>query len=350
MLFAIGSRVRLNHTGDEGTVAELLDHGMVSVLLDDGDEIPVFEEDLMRVEDYRAALSNKPPIKAKVVKGKSEKITAQPERPDAFSQYSILRSLGIQMAFEPQYRADETIEKYQIHLINDTRYDVLFTFSLYLGDTLKLKSNGKIDSMTVFPLGELLFDYLNEGPEVQVECWQITTQGTGKKVSKSFKIKPQQFFKKIRTAPLLNLKVHHYVLFENFDESTTVEEDLQSYTKRNSRPIKYTSGLSKFDKSSVSELANFKPEIDLHIEQLTPKFEGLSNAEKIRIQLHHFDEFIAKAIRLGVPSVFVIHGVGKGKLRDEIATRLLQNPDVETFKNEFHPKYGYGATEVILRG
>jgi hypothetical protein len=323
---------------------------MVSVLLDDGDEIPVSEDDPMRIEDYRAALSNKPPIKAKVVKGKSERITPQPERPGMVSQYSILRSLGIQLAFEAQYRLDGSVEKYNIHLINDTRYDVLFTFSLHLGDNLKLKSNGKIDSVTVFPLGELLFDYLNEGPEVQVECWQVTTQGTGKKFSKSFKIKAQQFFKKVRTAPILNLEVHHYILFENLDGNTEKEEDLQTYTKRNSRPLNHPSGFSKFDKSSVSELANFKGEIDLHIENLTPKFEGLSNAEKIRIQLHHFETFIEKAIRLGVPNAFVVHGVGKGKLRDEIATRLLQNPNVETFKNEFHPRYGYGATEVIFGG
>jgi Smr domain/Domain of unknown function (DUF2027) len=348
MLFAKGSRVRLNHTGDEGTVTDLLDNGMVNVLLDDGDEIPVFEEDLTRIEDYRAVLSSKPPVKAKVVKGPSEKRTPQPDRPQAQPQYSILKSLGIQLAFEPRFRLDGSTEKYNIHLINDTKYAVLFTFSLYLGKVLKLKSNGKIDSATTFALGELLFDYLNEGPEVQFECWQVTTLGTGKKLSKTLKIKPQQFFKKVRTAPILNLRVHHYILFENLDDLPKKEEDLQTYTKRNSRPLKYTTNSGNFDKHDVSELANFIPEIDLHINSLTSKYEGLSNAEKIRIQLHHFDEFIEKGIRLGVPRVFVIHGLGKGKLRDEIATRLLQNPDVETFKNEFHPRYGFGATEVVF--
>jgi len=27
---------------------------------------------------------------------------------------------------------------------------------------------------------------------------------------------------------------------------------------------------------------------------------------------------------------------------------LMNHPDVKTFKNEFHPKYGFGATEVIF--
>ena len=77
---------------------------------------------------------------------------------------------------------------------------------------------------------------MNEGAEIDFDCWQVTTQGTGKKLSKTIKLKPKQFFKKVRTAPILNIKVHHYVLFENFDETPDAEEDLQTYTKRNSQP------------------------------------------------------------------------------------------------------------------
>jgi len=62
----------------------------------------------------------------------------------------------------------------------------------------------------------------------------------------------------------------------------------------------------------------------------------------------HFDRFIDKAIRLGVPRVYVIHGIGKGKLKNMIASRLIQIPEVQTFKNEYHPRYGWGATEVIF--
>ncbi|RME96879.1 MAG: hypothetical protein D6772_11235, partial [Bacteroidetes bacterium] len=58
--------------------------------------------------------------------------------------------------------------------------------------------------------------------------------------------------------------------------------------------------------------------------------------------------YLDQAIRLGAERVFVIHGVGEGKLRDAIAERLRQNPQVVDFKNEYHPRYGFGATEVIL--
>jgi dsDNA-specific endonuclease/ATPase MutS2 len=99
----------------------------------------------------------------------------------------------------------------------------------------------------------------------------------------------------------------------------------------------------------VDEFAHFIPEIDLHIQNLTNGYAKLDRGEIVRIQLQHFQRFLEKAIRLGVPSVFIIHGVGEGKLKEAIAERLRHHPAVSKFKNEYHAKYGYGATEVIFR-
>jgi len=167
MIFAIGSRVRFIHTGYEGEVTAMLGDDMLSVLLDDGDEIPAFEDDLMRIEDYRAQLRNKPPVKAKVVKGKQEKIPETPERPKIQAQYSILKSLGIQLAFEAKYKLDGSTAAYKMYLINDTQYDALYTFSLHLGEMLKLKMNEKISAVSYIELGEIPFDYLNELPQIE---------------------------------------------------------------------------------------------------------------------------------------------------------------------------------------
>lgn len=345
MIYAIGSRVRFIHTGFEGVVTAQLGDDMLSVLLDDGDEIPAFVDDLMRIEDYRAQLRNKPPVKAKVVKGKQEKQMERPERPAIQAQYSILKSLGIQLAFEAQYKLDGTTAGYKVYLINDTQYDSLFTFSLFLGDLLKIKTNDKIASVAYFELGTIPFDYLNELPVVEVECWQITTQGTGKRLHKRLKIKAQQFFKKIKTAPLLNIPVHHYVLFDSFDSPEEVQEDIKTYTQKNNRPVNIP---SRGTSNSTLELANFNPELDLHVEHLSDRWERMNNAEILRLQLKTFDTYLSKAIQLGVPRVFIIHGLGKGRLRNDIASRLIRHPDVKTFKNDYHPRYGYGATEVIF--
>jgi len=333
------------HTGDEGTVTAWLDGGMLNVRLHDGGmEIPAFPEDLARVE------APQPKVKAKIIPPQPKKEQREPERPRAATQYTILKSMGIQLAFEPIIRPDGTTEKYLAYLINDTRYDVLidFEFSL-LNKTIKAE-NGKLTGVSSLSVGELRFDELNDAPVFDIECQLITTEGLGDKMHKNLKIKPKQFFKKIKTAPLLNKSVHLYRLFENLAASAKPpkQEDLKTYTQRNARPA--TSGWHE-DAHTLRfamQLAEFSAELDLHIERLSDNHEKLNNAEILSLQVATFERYMDRAIQLGVERVFIIHGVGKGRLRDAIATRLMQMPEVKSFKNEYHPRYGYGATEVIL--
>ena len=346
MLFAKGSRVRFKHTGDQGEVIERIDDNMVTVRLDDGDEIPAFLDHLERLDK-----SNASPVKAKVVK--IEKPPA-PKWPDAnvAPQYSILKSMGIQLAFDP----DASIAgpaTYQMYLINDTPFDVIFNFSLSVNGRLQEKVNGKLEGVSIQKLGTLPFDSLNDSPRVELECWKVNTQGTGQRFYKDFRIKPQQFFKRIRTAPILNKQVHHYKIFEDLKTETSKKEDLRAYTKRNQQlepevDTPLASGLRSMEVLNPEEFASFKPEIDLHIKKLTPLYNKMNKADILRLQMKHFEAFIEKALRIGVDRVFVIHGVGKGKLKDVIAKRLEDHSRIKTFKNEYHPSYGFGATEVIL--
>ena len=207
----------------------------------------------------------------------------------------------------------------------------------------------KIKAMSVYEVGELLFDQLNDHPVFEVECWRVSTAGTESRLHKSLRIKPKQFFKKTTMAPLLNKQVHLFSVFPRLrPQKPKKDEDLKTYTKRNTRPTINWDNINERFSVDVMEFAEFEPEMDLHIEYLVSDYQRLSNNEILSIQLFHFEQYISKAIRLGVDRVFVIHGVGKGKLRDEIATRLVQMDHIKSFKNEYHPRYGYGATEVIF--
>ena len=145
--------------------------------------------------------------------------------------------------------------------------------------------------------------------------------------------------------------VHLYRVFENFDpvEKKDTGEGLKEYTERNIKPTNNLPDFLKaFQNHDVEAFANFKGEIDLHIENLVGDHRKMSNADILKTQLQHCENYIEEAIQLGVSTIFLIHGVGKGKLKDRIATLLRGHPDVKRFKNEFHPKYGTGATEVSL--
>lgn len=348
MLFSVGTRVKFLHSKDEGVVSALLSNGMVNVILDeDGMEIPAFIEDLMRFEEE---IDENPSVKAKIIPGKQKKVPKRPEFPAAENQYAILKSMGIQLAFAPNIKQDATVDKYEMYLINDTNTDVLFELELSLKGRAPEQFSDKLIAMSYYNLGTLYFDDLNDSPTFDFTCTPLTTEGPGKALDKIIKVKPKQFFKQQRTAPLLNQRVHLYIIF---DQLSPIEvgknEDLQTYTKRNIKPKKWVNPHFKtYNTLDLNEVAAFNPEIDLHIEKLDPSAIKRPNSEIIRIQLGHCDDFLAKAIRLGVERVFLIHGVGKGRLRDAIASRLIQMPEVTSFKNEYHPRYGYGATEVIF--
>ncbi|MEO5984699.1 MAG: Smr/MutS family protein, partial [Ferruginibacter sp.] len=45
----------------------------------------------------------------------------------------------------------------------------------------------------------------------------------------------------------------------------------------------------------------------------------------------------------------VVHGIGEGKLREEIHEMLKGKKEVTSFINQFHPLFGYGATEIFFQ-
>jgi hypothetical protein len=327
-----------------------LEDDMVLVFLESIQmEIPVFEMDLERVGD----LNENSSMKAKLVPGKQEKKEILPPLIVPDLQYEVLRSLGIQLAFDPVLKKNGLPEKYEIYILNDTKFDTIYNIVFYLNEEKEETWSGTIAAMSHVKLDELFYDELNDFPILEAECWKVSTEGKGERQFKTLKIKPKIFFKNVRTVPFLNKKVHWYLLFENFDSQPVRKEidleDLLNYTKNNARPSprKYVNR-QKYNYTSPTEYAEFIPVIDLHVQNLSSNYGKMTNAQIMQLQLQKFEEFIAKAVRLGVPQVFVIHGLGKGRLRDEIAIRLKQNSCVEKFKNEHHPKYGWGATEVIL--
>lgn len=353
MLFAIGTRVRFRFTGETGIITALLAEYMLQVKLDsDPDlEIPAFEEDLVRDVEGEPASPG-----AKFVQKPVPSQPAAPPRREVKSQYVILKSKGIQLAFEPMPGRDGSVSKYKAWLINDTGEDVLADFRLYVGEGLVLDLAEKLGAMSALDAGDILFDDLNESPEVEFSCQRFTTAGLDAPMDKYLKIKAKQFFNRLNTVPVLNVLAYNYVLLESpLSQSGNRSEpaqDLKEYAKQKARSGARLSSLDSlgamFEAFNVEEFAHFEPEIDLHIEKLTNGYAKMDKGMMLRLQLSHFEKFMQKAIRLGAPKVFIIHGVGEGKLKEAIAQQLRDFPEVHKFKNEFHPKYGYGATEVIF--
>lgn len=342
MIFAIGSKVQLRFTGETGTVTALLGDGMVQVRLDSDwhSLIPTFEEDLVvpgSLPSPAATPRSSAPTARQVIKSSAG--SPQPR--------------GIELVFEPLPGKDGQIQ-YRVWLLNDSSHEFLYDAGLYIESDELMFLEGRLSAWTICEMGTLRANDLNDGPEAELGIRRITTAGTDEELVKILKIKPKHFFKQREIAPVLNSEAYCFNLFEQFDPVKNEQksaDNLAAHTKglkgRQRQPAPAHS--RKYDVYNVEDFAHFEPEIDLHIEVLTNGYARLDKGEILRIQMQHFHRFMDKATRLGVPHVFLIHGVGEGKLKESIAAELRRMPQVRKFKNEFHHKYGYGATEVIFR-
>lgn len=355
MVFSIGTKVRLIHTGDEGVVDELLEYDLVGVRLSDGEVIPVSVDALERSSEVAASR-----VKAKIVQGKKKVEPLPLQALPIDSQYMVLKPQGLQLAFDPVLRADGTTEYYRIYLINDTQLNFLYQLSLHLDKRGVWNTQGRLGPRTMIETGNLQYSELNNNAEVHIETWRLLPdgKGTGGKLARELKLKPTQFFKKITTAPYLNRQVYLYQLFtpkemaekEASPKQLPPKESLQQYTSREAKSK--TSNSKWFNLQEmpheVWEMAAFKNEIDLHIQSLVEDPTSVPRKQILSTQLFHFERFMRDAIRIGVDRVFIIHGVGEGKLREAVNARLSAMPEVKSFKNEYHASYGYGATEVLF--
>lgn len=88
-------------------------------------------------------------------------------------------------------------------------------------------------------------------------------------------------------------------------------------------------------------------EIDLHIEELVDDYRHLTNGEIMEIQLHHFRSFMNAAREKRIRRVIVIHGVGTGRLRQELYALLHTHEGLDVFDAPYK-EYGQGATEIRM--
>ncbi|MGI9530751.1 Smr/MutS family protein [Lutimonas sp.] len=91
---------------------------------------------------------------------------------------------------------------------------------------------------------------------------------------------------------------------------------------------------------------SFVKEVDLHIHELIDHEKGMSNFDKLSLQLNVAKKELEQAISKKHPKIIFIHGRGEGVLKNELKT-LLKNYNV-AFHDASYLEYGQGATEVII--
>ena len=119
--------------------------------------------------------------------------------------------------------------------------------------------------------------------------------------------------------------------------------DIEKIDKLDKAPEKYSHigngfdrGLSERDSFSLSKIKTFRNEVS--IRQLT--------MEEARPVL---EKYLDDAYLLGVSPVYIIHGKGKGILRDEVKKMLDKIPYIKSFRTGDTKEGGIGVTVAYLK-
>ena len=89
--------------------------------------------------------------------------------------------------------------------------------------------------------------------------------------------------------------------------------------------------------------------IDLHLEKVDSGNGPVPSHDALFIQIEKFEAALDKAIGAGKLEFRVIHGYGKGKLKEAIYKVLDKHPHVRSYENDHHSRYGHGSTLIQLK-
>ncbi|MCF8238314.1 MAG: Smr/MutS family protein [Saprospiraceae bacterium] len=331
MFWQSGDKVYLIHTRQWGIFGRYLDNETAMILPDDDDEeIPVHLDDL----DYHA-----PPPE---VAGPTPTPVA-PVHPGSTDIRGVVetRESGIFLAItaDPDHME---VRKFYILLINDGRSPLSFE-SHFAGEDLDvLRKKGDLQQGEWIELVALAMDQLHHQPEITVRSfWKLEDQMLERPLF-SLRPRPKTVFSKMTPNSYFNFPAVLYAL----PDETGVKEALQVHTRRRS--------LVPSDRALISSTpaphlrASFDIVQDLHAERLFADPGKISSTDIFARQMLVFEQFLKQAIQVGVPHVFIIHGLGKGKLKKAIAERCKHIPEVKLVRNDYHPKYGFGASEIVF--
>jgi hypothetical protein len=336
MKFQIGDTVLVLHSNEEGEVVDIINNKMVMVDVR-GVKFPAYIDQLDFPYFKRFTEKKIIPKQKKYIdelpKDKKANATKTPD--------------GVWLSFLPISGTDEfgddVVETLKIHLINHSNSGLKFFYRVsYLrGEDFELQN--EVFSFKDFYLHDIAFENLNDSPVFEFEFSLISPD---KKKADYFetnlKLKAKQVFAKIEEIRKKGEATFSYKLFDEYPDK--IEEEKLEIQNKLSPHFKI------YEASKVRQnLPPARSVVDLHIEKLTDEWNRMSNFEMLTLQLKEFEKYYDLAVAHRLPSIIFIHGLGSGKLRDELHELLRLKKEVKTFVNQYHPLYGYGATEVYLQ-
>lgn len=314
MNYKLGEFVRFVNERREGYITRIIDEQTIAVTDDDGFEIPVLASQVTRVH------------------GKSE-ATDSPAT-DSFKTASTHEFIanGIYLAVSDDKRIGSVVHFY---LVNDSSWQILLSFKTESQNKYKGEFAGLIHPNSAIKIYTASLNELDLWPKFHIQALLYSAD-------KHEAQKPLIYSDKFKAKDFSGAKKNHKLLeyaawMIQLDSNAAIID-----------PVKLK---ESFYKPAAEKAAIESPgkEVDLHIEKLRDDHQFLSGSEILTIQLNHFKKCLDAAIVHKQGSIVFIHGAGNGTLRNEIHKAISKHPQVRTFMDAYKEKFGYGATEVVLK-
>jgi hypothetical protein len=337
MKYQIGDIILVLHSNEEGEVVDIINDKMVMVNVG-GVQFPAYTDQIDF--PYFKRFTEK-----KLFPPKKEKKYVDDIKKEKESNTRKIAD-GMWLTFLPVIDTDEfgddVVEELKVHLVNRTEAVYRFDYKLAFFGKPEFELKNVIHPFEDFYIHDVPFEDLNDNPFFEFE---FSLQKPDKKKAEictaSLKLKPKQLFAKIEEIRSKNEASFSYRLFDIYPDKAA--EDFIETAPLSSKYKVYDASKAK------QHMEPPRSVIDLHIEKLTDHWQQLSNLQIIAMQLKTFEKYYDLAVAHLQPSLVVIHGVGSGRLRDEIHELLKHRKEVKTFVNQYDPRFGYGATEIFFQ-
>lgn len=333
MKFQVGDRVTMLNSGEEGVIKEFINNKMAVVEVE-GVSFPVYLDQIDF--PYFKLFSTTP-------KGKKQKFFAE----DIVKEKKTGRKPtheGVMLRFFPVFQKDvfddDIVEKMKLIVVNTNDEDYNFSYEASFSGAADFSLKGTLHAASDFYLHDVDFERMSENPRFSFEFTLV--QPDKKKASyfeSSIRLKAKQLFKKIEEIQLNNEPSFPMIMFQKYPDRLT--EDAETFT------VGPTGRIYEIDQAKRN-MPPARSVIDLHIEKLTDKPQSLTPAEILDMQLVTCEKYLLLAMAHKLPDMIVIHGIGEGRLRQEVHEMLRLTKGVKSFVNQYHPLYGFGATEIFF--
>jgi hypothetical protein len=337
MKFQVGDKVIVLHSGEEGEIVDFINDKMVMVDVR-GVRFPAYMDQLDF--PYFRQFTEQSQKEKKKQKRYIDQLPV--EKKSTLAKVPGGVWLTVLPQFETNEFGEESPETLKIHLLNNSEMAYQFSYALAYFGKSEFNLQNQVHPFQDFYLHDIPFADLNDSP---VFTFTFSLLNPDKqhadKFETSMKLKPRQVFTQIEEIKSKGESTFSYKLFDRFPDRTA-EEPLPAGREPGAGRVYNVSEARKY-------LEPPKYEVDLHIERLTDDWQSMSNFEILSLQIQVFEKNIDLAIAHHQGSLVVIHGVGKGRLRDEIHELLRLKKEVKSFVNQYDPRYGYGATEIYFQ-